>query len=289
MRLLVYPHSLEIGGSQLNAIEVAADIRDRGHQVTVFAQPGPLQSRIDELSLPFIAAPTPRRRPSPPVIEALRAAITTTGADIVHAHEWPPALESYIAAGRARIPVVSTVMSMSVAGFLPADLPVLVGTAQMAAHERDAGRQLVGLVEPSVDVTSNRPGHPDVDTVGFRRRFGLDDGRLAIVVVTRLAHQLKLEGIVSAIEAMTRIGPETGARLVVVGDGPAADHVAAAAATTNRLAGDGTVVLTGSLSDPRPAYTAADVSLGMGGSALRAMAHGTPLVVQGEQGYFRRL
>jgi hypothetical protein len=49
------------------------------------------------------------------------------------------------------------------------------------------------------------------------------------------------------------------------------------------------VVLTGQLADPRPAYAAADVMLGMGGSALRALAFAKPLVVQGECGFWSLL
>jgi hypothetical protein len=49
------------------------------------------------------------------------------------------------------------------------------------------------------------------------------------------------------------------------------------------------VVLTGELFDPRPAYAAADIVLGMGGSALRALAFGQPLVVQGEKGFWELL
>ena len=39
------------------------------------------------------------------------------------------------------------------------------------------------------------------------------------------------------------------------------------------------------MADPRPAYAAADIMLGMGGSAARALAFGKPLVVQGEAGW----
>ena len=48
-------------------------------------------------------------------------------------------------------------------------------------------------------------------------------------------------------------------------------------------------MLTGALIDPRPAYAAADVMLGMGGSALRGLAFGKPLVVQGEEGFWQLL
>jgi hypothetical protein len=39
--------------------------------------------------------------------------------------------------------------------------------------------------------------------------------------------------------------------------------------------------------DPRPAYAGADIMLGMGGSALRTLAHGKPLIVIGERGFAR--
>ena len=49
------------------------------------------------------------------------------------------------------------------------------------------------------------------------------------------------------------------------------------------------VTVTGPLLDPADAYTAADVVLGMGSSALKGLAYGKPLVVQGEAGFFRLL
>ena len=178
-------------------------------------------------------------------------------------------------------------MSMAVAPFLPRSGPVVVGTAQIAAHERARGRRRTHLLEPPVDTDLNRPGLP-LDLDGFRLRWDLDD-RPTVVCVTRLVRQLKLEGVLTAIDAMPRVARATSARLLLVGDGDARDEVAARAADVNRRAGAGTVVLTGELADPRPAYALADVALGMGGSALRAMAFGTPLVVLGEGGFVEAL
>jgi glycosyltransferase involved in cell wall biosynthesis len=73
--------------------------------------------------------------------------------------------------------------------------------------------------------------------------------------------------------------------LAIVGDGPVRAELAERARQANRQAGRTVVVLTGELADPRPAYDAADVVLGMGGSALRAMAFGKPLIVVGERGF----
>ncbi|MDQ1385965.1 MAG: phosphatidyl-myo-inositol alpha-mannosyltransferase, partial [Actinomycetota bacterium] len=53
----------------------------------------------------------------------------------------------------------------------------------------------------------------------------------------------------------------------------------------NARLGRNAVILTGALIDPRPAYAAADVMIGMGGSILRGMAFGKPCIVLGEQGF----
>ena len=53
----------------------------------------------------------------------------------------------------------------------------------------------------------------------------------------------------------------------------------------NRRWGREVVKFVGPMHDPRPAYAAADVVLGMGSSALRALSIGRPVVVQGEDGF----
>jgi hypothetical protein len=49
------------------------------------------------------------------------------------------------------------------------------------------------------------------------------------------------------------------------------------------------VKVVGQMPDPRSAYDGADICLGMGGSALRSLAFGKPLIVQGERGFWRTL
>ena len=285
MRILVYPHDLEIGGSQLNAVEFAAAIRDLGHEVIVYGRPGALNSRIDELGLEFIESPRPSLRPTPQIAAHLRTVVTQRGIDIVHGYEWPPILEAQMAVTGTSAVAVGTVMSMAVAPFIPRGVRLVVGTRQIAAHERWAGRSSVHSIEPPVDLEYNGVGLGD-DPVDFRRQFDIPAG-LHLVVVGRLAEDLKLEGLLTAIERTPLLAPD--AVLVIVGDGPARERVERAAEIANERAGRRAVVLTGAVDDPRPAYALADISLGMGGSALRAMAYGAPLVVQGEKGFWETL
>jgi glycosyltransferase involved in cell wall biosynthesis len=170
----------------------------------------------------------------------------------------------------------------------------VVGTRALQRHTAERRPGPVHLIEPPVDVTDNAPGHP---TDEFRARYGLGaanlragvDRPLIVGVVCRLVPELKLEGVLTAVEVVGRLGRDLPVQLFVVGDGPARDQVEAQVRKANAEAGRDAVVLTGELLDPRPAYAAADVMLGMGGSALRSLAFGRPLVVQGERGFWELL
>lgn len=288
LRVVVYPHVMEIGGSQMNAIDLAAAVRDLGHQVTVYAEDGPLVDRVHQHGLPYVRARHGRFRPSVTTARHLADVARRTGADVVHGYEWPPALEAYAASLGTGAVAVTTVMSMAVAPFLPAGMPLVVGTNRLRDLAAEGRTGAVTLIEPPVDVVADRPGTGGAE---FRARYGIREDEVAVVVVSRLARELKLEGIVTAIRATGRLVRRTQAavRLVVVGDGPVREVVEEAAVAANAEAGRDVVLLTGSLSDPRPAYDSADVVLGMGSSALRALSFAKPLVVQGEQGFFELL
>jgi glycosyltransferase involved in cell wall biosynthesis len=287
MRVLVYPHTMVLSGT-LNAVELAAAVRDRGHQVIVLSKPGPLVDTVRSLGLEHVPLdPRARRTPSPRAIAQLGALVRQRRIDVVNSWEWPTAVEAFAGARlRHGVPVVCGVMSMSVAPFLPRTLPLLVGTEDLARRAVEAGHTSVTLIEPPVDVRANAP---EYDAGSFREDLGLDTAPL-LVVVCRLAHELKLEGLLAACDAVGSLARRgVKVQLAIVGDGPAREEVAAAAAAANAAAGRSIVVLTGQLYDPRPAYAAADVVLGMGGSALRGLAFGKPLVVQGERGFWRLL
>ncbi|AIY03614.1 glycosyl transferase family protein [Arthrobacter sp. PAMC 25486] len=289
MKILVYPHDMAIGGSQLNAIELAAAVQNLGHEVVVYGQHGPLVEKIRALGLEFLQSPAVHRRPTPGIVADLRRTVKKHGIDVVHAYEWPPALEAALAcAGRSRAVVSATVMSMSVAPFIPANMPLLVGTAQIAAAEREFGRESVGLLEPPVDTELNDPAL-DFETAAFLARMGAEEGLFTISIVSRLAHEMKLEGILCAIAAVEGMNKKAAVQLVIAGDGPARAEVATHVAASNKAMGVQRIFLAGELDDPRPAYACADASIGMGGSALRAMAFGLPLVVQGEDGFWELL
>lgn len=286
LRVLVYPHTMEIGGSQLNAIEIAAAVRRLGHEVILYAPDGELVPYARSLGLEHVRARRAPFHPAPAVSNDLARLVRSRGIDVVHGYEWPPALEAFAACALARRAApVATVMSMSVPPFLPRSMPLVLGTRRLVRSVSGQGRT-VHLLEPPVDTVANRPG---VGAEQFRAAYPVDPDVKQVVVVSRLARELKLEGIITAVRAVSTLAERRRVRLVVVGDGPAAGEVQSAVAAANDASGREVVLLTGALSDPRGAYASADVCLGMGGSALRALAFGKAMIVQGERGFFEAL
>lgn len=276
---------MDIGGSQLNAVELAAAVQTRGHQVVLVAEDGPLTPIASRAGLEHIVISEHRKYPSPRTMNLLVGLALRRGIDIFHGYEWPPVIDTWFGPHlRLRTPVVATVMSMAVAPFLPRSVPLVVGTDRIRKKCEADGFRHVTLVEPPVNVELNSPSF---DGREFRSGLGIRPDTVLVVVVCRLARELKLEGLLSAcrvIGGLTRQG--TNVHLAIVGDGPARAEVEGAAAFANSASAGAGVTLVGALDDPRPAYAAADIVLGMGGSALRGMAFGKPLIVQGEAGFW---
>ncbi|MFV2100553.1 glycosyltransferase family 4 protein [Micromonospora sp. LOL_024] len=294
MRLLVGLHHLELGGSQLNALDLAVSVRDQGHEVAVFGnyrdQPGPVVDLARQAGLPVIAVRHRAERLGhtmpvrPGLSRALTRAVRGFRADLVHAYEFSVALDAFYGPHlRLGTPMVTTVYGMRVPRWLPRYGGLVVGTAQLVA-ETAAIRPRAALIEPPVNTDVDDPAV--VDGHSFRRRHGISADEIVIGVVSRLEPDMKAEGVLRTIRALPLLDDDR-LRFVVTGGGPSEPDVAAEAARVNRMLGRPAVVLTGPMDDPREAYAAADIALGMGGSALRAMAFGRPLVVLGIGGFSR--
>ena len=283
MRLLVAPHELAIGGSQINAIDLAAGAAAAGHEVLVYGVPGPLVDYVEASGLEFIPARRLKYRPAPSRIAQLVALCRSRRIDLIHAYEWPPCLDAYYGAHLVGgVPLVCTVLSMSVSPLVPSSVPLIMGTEALGDEARRTHGAPVWVLEPPIDTDAD---HPGIDGAEFRRAWGVADDALLLMSVSRLAVDLKLDALVRAIDASDLLAGELPLELLLVGGGPAEGPLRARAAAVNARHGREVVRFTGPLSDPRTAYAAADVVVGMGSSALRAASIGRPVVVQGEQAF----
>lgn len=283
MRVLLHLNDLSIGGSQMNAVDLARGLRRRGVEVHLAAAspPGPLVHVIESEGLPLERLTRDRVEPGG-AAAPLRELAAQLDLDLVHTFEWQQALDAlrgpYLVDG---IPMVSTVMTMSVPTWLPARRPLTTGTPALTDRARRHHRGPVWTLPPPVDVRRDRADASSAQD--FRRRLGVPSDQPLVVMVSRVVPTMKLESILDAADAVAVLG--RGAVLAVVGTGPGLRCVVERAAELNRLADTTLVHVTGELVDARPAYAAADVVIGMGGSAIRALAHGKPTIVAGTRGF----
>jgi glycosyltransferase involved in cell wall biosynthesis len=294
VRLIVGLHHLELGGSQLNALDLAVSMRDLGHEVAVFGnytdRPGPMADLVRANGLPLIAERHPavrlgRTMPARPALSrAIARAAREFRADLLHVYEFSVGLDAFYGAHvRRGIPVVTTIYGMRVPRWMPRYGEIIVGTQQLV-EEAAAFRARPTLIEPPVNTRHDDPAV--VDGPAFRAQHGIAPHEIMISVVSRLEPDMKAEGILRTIGAVELLD-DPRVRFVVVGDGPSFGDVSAEAERVNKALGRAAVVMAGSMEDPRPAYAAADLMVGMGGSALRAMAFAQPLVVLGIRGFFK--
>ena len=285
MKILFFAHDLVVCGTTVNAIELAGALRDlHGHEVMLFATPGPMVKLVEEKGLRFLPAPAARLHPSPARMRALRDVVGREGPDLIHVWEWHQCLDAYyIEHLLMGVPMVLTDMSMTLRPLLPKALPTTFGTPELLDQARAAGHRRLELLLPPVDVHQNAPDA--VDPQPFRKRYGVENRDLTLVTVSRLDTLMKAESLIRTVDAVRRLGRGLPLRLMIVGDRDMRAKLERLAVETNAQLGRAAIVLTGALLDPRPAYAAADIVIGMGSSALRGMAFGKPVVIVGEQGF----
>jgi glycosyltransferase involved in cell wall biosynthesis len=285
MKTLVYAHQLEVGGTQVNAIDLALALREfHGFEPVIFATPGPMVSLVQQNGLRFLPAPNPGFHPSPARMSALREAVRLEKPDLIWAWDWWQCVDAYYSVHMPqRLPMVVTDMSMSLIRLLPKQLPTTFGTPEVVEQATAAGRRRVAFIPPPVDIQRNAPGVVNSDP--FRKHHGIDAAHTLIVTVSRLDQFMKRESLLRTIDAVRTLGRELPIRFVIVGDGSARPELERRADATNTALRRQAITFEGQMIDPRPAYAAADIVVGMGGSALRGMAFSKAVIVVGEHGF----
>ncbi|MFD9597941.1 glycosyltransferase family 4 protein [Kitasatospora sp. NPDC059973] len=287
VRVLVHLNNLALGGAQLNAVDIARTLRDRGHDPVLFAQgvagPAPLLDVAAGHGLDVVVAGGPDT-PRADVRRRLGRLAAEHGSQLLHAWEVRAARNSYFGPGRyGRLPLVTTFYGIRMLRGLPRHQPLVLGLGALLGDGRAFGHQDVSLIEPPVNTATDAPGRGD--GAAFRREHGIRDDELLLTIVTRLVPALEKDaGAELTVEAVRQLD-DPRVRLVVVGAGPSLERLRTRAASANAALGRQAVLVTGQLADPRPAYDAADIVLGMGGSALRGLAFAKPVVVHGAAGY----
>ena len=269
MRVLVLFKNLEIGGAQIDGLTLAKALARAGHEVYAAGPTGPLCSDFGDV----VHVDVGDRPPALARYRRLVGAIRRLHPDLIHAIGEHQIVEAHVAAVLAGgCPVSGSLMSARLPWTIPAETPVTVATPQLAAFSRRWRSNSPLLVLPPIDVD---PNTEPIDGVW-------PEGVVKILLVSRLVRVFKEEAIRRSIEA---VGAIDGCHLAIVGDGPERDHYEQIA---ERFA-PGRVSFVGAMLDPTPAFAAADIVLGSGGSLIRGLAYGKAGIALGRDGFVARV
>lgn len=288
MRVLVTVNRLDLGGTQLNAIDFAEQLGRRGVESLVVGfdstMPATGPTILDIAGARDVEVTVIERgRSKLQGVHGLDRLAKQFRPDLVHAYggfSLKPAFWGPCRFGR--LPLVMTVYEMYVPPYVYRRQPMIVGAKYLEEEQSAVHQGPVHLISPPVDLIADSPdGVTHLLLTNTKRR----DTEARIVIVSRLA-DMKTVSISLAIAGM-RLLDRPDATLIIVGDGPDRGSLEMLAEDVNRELERRAVVFAGAMADPRPAYADATIVLGMGGSAARALAFGKPLVVTGEHGWFR--
>jgi glycosyltransferase involved in cell wall biosynthesis len=252
--------SLGWGGQEIRILTEAAGMASRGHAVTVYCSP---RSRLAREAARFgvhaVALPIERKRPAGLV--ALARALAPGAFDVVNTHSSTDAWLAALACRMMRAPP-AIVRTRHVSVAVPNDVAtrwlyrrattriVTTGDALREQLIRDNGiaADRVDSVPTGIDAERFAPR----DKAAARAALGLPGDVPLIGVVATLR---SWKGHRYLLDAMPKLA-HAGARLVVVGDGPQRDALAARAAA---LALGDRVVFAGDRPDVVPWLAALDV------------------------------
>ncbi len=286
MRVLVLLNSLELGGTQINAVDFSVALRAHGVESWLVGERASLAPEPDLLTYAAERGVTIEMYDALPGMRAHAAQLSSMARrlriDLIHVYGmWSLARQVFWGPARfGGVPWVQTVYEMSVAPIVLRHMPLIVGTGYLVDELVDRPGPTI-LISPPVDMARDSP------TSGTRARFVVRTTWGTVfcwVSSSPLDSNMKATSIEVAIDAMRVLASED-VTLFVVGAGDGGDRLDARAREVNAAAGREAVRMLGPSVDPRPAYAAADIMLGMGGSAARSLAFGRPLIVQGEAGW----
>ena len=291
MKILMATMGLDIGGAETHIVELAKELKSRGHEVVIVSNGGVYVPEAEAAGIRHYQAPLHQRSilAMNRARRVLREVIAREKPDVVHAHARIPAFLCGILKRRMKFAFVTSCHGVyEVSGALK--LLSNWGEHTLAVSEdiRDYLTGQYGISPERITLTINGIDtgrfSPEISGEEVRRELGLGDAPV-IGHVSRLdqasshtARQL----IVLAPRLWERF---SGLRIVITGGGDVYEELSAQAKQVNAQIGRDCLILTGPRTDVNRLVAACDLFVGVSRAALEAMAAGKAAVLSGAQGH----
>lgn len=291
MKILMATMGLDIGGAETHIVELAKELKHRGHEIAVVSNGGVYVPEITAAGIRHYEAPLHRRTLSDMrrSLAVLREVIRTEKPDVVHAHARIPAFLCGRLQKSMGFPFVTSCHGVyQVSGALR--LLSNWGDRTLAVSEdiRDYLIRQYNIPPQHITLTINGIDtdkfSPEISGEAVRREFQLGDAPV-VGHVSRLDAETALTArqLIESAPALDRAFP--GVRILIVGGGTAYEELLSRAREVNRTMGRDCLVLTGPRTDVNLLAAACDLFVGVSRAALEAMAACRPVILSGAQGH----
>jgi len=275
MKILFVGRNCKVGGGCTFRYRSALGLIERGHDVFLAAQGGPMAGRFGAAGVKhYKVLPTPFNRLQlasimrKEKIELVHACNPTAGDDVVFARRLLKHKPKFV---------------MSIHGNLPDYVKgnrCLREASQLMTFDQSALDRLRRF-----DFLKDRPIHLIRRPVERRELPHRSESNKSVVTVSRLSKS-KGPVAVAAIEAVVHLQRDyPGLSLTIVGNGTMLRTIRSQAESVNKQLGFPAITVTGMLVDPFPVMAAASCVVGTSYVALEALFHGIPVVAAGYEGY----
>ena len=292
MRILMATMGLDIGGAETHIVELAKELKNRGHDVSIVSNGGVYVPEIQAAGIRHYAAPL-NRRSLPDMLRGrklLREAIRRERPDVVHAHARIPAFLCGGICKREQVPFVTTAhWVFDTSGALryltnwgERTVAVSEDIKDYLIREYNLPAEHITVTINGIDTEKFSPARTGLEVI---REFGLDPDRPILSYVSRMDEDRAL-----VAEQLIELAPELdreipGIQLLIAGGGNVFDKLRARAEEINARLGRPCVTMTGPRTDINEIAAAGDLFVGVSRAALEAMAAGKPVIVAGNEGY----
>lgn len=220
--------ALDTGGVERSTADLAVGLAELGFRAVVCSAGGRLERRLAGAGVAHHELPLASRGPAAILANALRLArlLRAEGARLVHAHSRGPAWSARLAAGRAGVPLVTTVHGLHEGADRPLKRrynAVMASGARVIAVSRHVARHIaerygtpearIRVVHPGVDLAAFDPARVRGDRVArLAERWGLDLDRKVVMLPGRVTRG---KGHLVLLQALARLGRDDVQALLV--------------------------------------------------------------------------
>jgi len=292
MRVLLSLMKLDIGGAETHVVELAKELKRRGHDVFVTSNGGAYVEEIESFGIKHYLVPLQNKNPKNVMsaFKLLKKIIEDEKIDLVHSHARIPSFILGKLQKTMKFPFVTTAHGVFSTKY---GLKYITDWGQKTlAVSEDIKKYLMDnykISEDDITLTINgidtEKFSPEIDKTKILDEFGIGENDNLIVHVSRIDKEISTVAflLLEAVEKLDSIVENL--KLLIVGGGEDFEKLKEKADCLNEKIGKQAVILAGPRVDVHNILAPAKLFVGVSRAALEAMAEEKPVILAGSQGY----